>query len=67
MSSPFAFAVRFFPYDPTIDSLLGHRHLILVYCLIWLAHLAYLAFVVGKWISVRREESESAALSRTMD
>lgn len=54
-------AFRFFPYDPAIDSQLGHRHLILVYCLIWLAHAAYTAYVVRKWVSVRREESRAAA------
>jgi hypothetical protein len=53
-------AFRFFPYDPAIDSALGHRHLILVYCLIWLAHAAYAAYVVSKWMSVRREESRVA-------
>lgn len=61
MSNLFAFAVRFFPYDPAIDSKLGHRHLILVYCLIWLAHAIYAAYVLGKWISVRREETRGAS------
>lgn len=54
-------AFRFFPFDPAIDSALGHRHLILVYCLIWLAHAAYAAYVVRKWMSVGREESRVAA------
>jgi len=54
-------AFRFFPYDPAIDSPLGHRHLILVYCLIWLVHAAYAAYVVRKWMTVRREESRDSA------
>lgn len=54
-------ALRFFPFDPAIDSQLGHRHLVAVYCIIWLAHAAYAMYVVSKWISVRREESQSAA------
>jgi hypothetical protein len=58
-------AMRFFPYDPAIDSPLGHRHLILVYCLIWLAHAAYAAYVVRKWISVRGEESRTPAHRET--
>jgi len=61
------FALRIFPYDPAIDSPLGRRHLVLVYCLIWLAHLAYASFVVRKWIAVRREESESGAHSNPKD
>ena len=57
-------AFRFFPYDPAIDSALGHRHLIAVYCIIWLAHAAYATYVVSKWISVRREESQAAEQSK---
>ena len=58
-------AFRFFPYDPAIDSPLGHRHLILVYSLIWLAHGAYAAYVVRKWMSVRREESQASRDSKS--
>jgi hypothetical protein len=49
--------VRFFPFDPAIDSPMGHRHLILVYCLIWAAHVGYLVYVIRKWIAVRKDES----------
>ena len=59
-------AFRFFPYDPAIDSALGHRHLILVYCLIWLAHAAYAAYVVRKLITIRRDESRATADSKTL-
>ena len=59
-----ALAFRIFPFDPAIDSAMGHRHLIAVYCVIWLAHAAYAAYVVRKWIAVRREESQAREHSR---
>jgi hypothetical protein len=40
---------RFFPYDPSIDGPLGHRHLILIYCITWSAHVAYVAFIAIQW------------------
>lgn len=57
-------AFRFFPFDPAIDSAMGHRHLIAVYCVIWLAHAAYATYVVKKWMSIRRDESQDSALSK---
>jgi len=40
---------RLFPFDPSIDGPLGHRHLILIYCITWSAHIAYVAFIAMQW------------------
>ena len=31
-----------FPYDSTIDSLMGYHHLVAAYLLTWVVHLCYL-------------------------
>ena len=46
-----------FPYDPKIDSMMGHHHLIAAYALTWLVHLSYLLYVGGKWKAARRSGS----------
>jgi hypothetical protein len=38
-----------FPYDPKIDTPLGHRNLVLIYCLTWGLQLGYAAFAVYSW------------------
>lgn len=37
-----------FPYDPTIDSVMGYHHLVAAYCLTWVVHLCYLGYVIRK-------------------
>jgi hypothetical protein len=34
-----------FPYDPKIDSVMDHQHLVIAYCLTWFVHLGYLCYV----------------------
>jgi len=46
--------IRFFPYDPSIDGSLGHLHLILIYCITWSAHIAYLVFIAFQWRANRK-------------
>jgi hypothetical protein len=41
----FAMVVGLFPYDPKIDSALGHSHLIFAYCVVWAVHLGYLGYI----------------------
>lgn len=50
--------VRFFPYDAAIDTALGHRNLILVYCAVWGLHLSYVLYAVGQWRKLSRTRSE---------
>jgi recombinational DNA repair protein RecT len=44
----FATVMGLFPYDPKIDSALGHSHLILAYCVVWAVQLGYLGYVAIK-------------------
>jgi hypothetical protein len=44
-----------FPYDAAIDTPLGHRNLILIYCVIWGFQLAYAAYALYKWRAARRD------------
>ncbi|HEY0163208.1 MAG TPA: hypothetical protein VGB69_11060 [Edaphobacter sp.] len=39
------------PYDPAIDTPLGHRNLVLIYGVVWLLQLAYGAYALRRWIS----------------
>ena len=41
--------IRLFPFDPSIDTSLGHRNLVLVYVVVWCLHLAYLCYAVLQW------------------
>ncbi len=52
-----ALAAAIFPYDPKIDSLLGHRHLVMAYALTWLVQLCYLFYVARKWYSAGKLET----------
>jgi hypothetical protein len=45
---------QIFPYDPAIDTPLGHRNLVLIYCITWGIHLAYATYAFNKWRMVRR-------------
>ncbi len=49
-----------FPFDPTIDSGLGHRHLILAYCVVWAVQLGYICYLFRQWKSVSRSDSGSS-------
>jgi hypothetical protein len=40
-----------FPFDPTIDTSLGHRHLILAYCVVGAVQLSYLCYLLRQWKS----------------
>jgi hypothetical protein len=46
--------IRFFPYDPTFDVPLERIHLPLIYCLTWILHLTYVAYIVVKWRSLKK-------------
>ena len=54
MGSLFALITSIFPYDPAIDSPLGHRNLILIYLFVWGGQFAYGAYVVYKWRKISR-------------
>jgi hypothetical protein len=45
-----------FPWDHANESALGHHHLIAAYCFAWGTQLAYLAYVVLKWRSLKKAD-----------
>jgi hypothetical protein len=45
--------VSIFPYDSTIDSVMGYHHLVIAYSLTWVVHLCYLGYVIHKRRSAR--------------
>jgi hypothetical protein len=45
--------VTIFPYDSTIDSVMGYHHLVIAYSLTWFIHLCYLGYVIHKRRSAR--------------
>lgn len=49
--------VRVFPYDPAIDTPLGHRNLVIIYCLTWGFHIAYAAYALNSWRLARKGAS----------
>lgn len=62
MLSLFA-AARIVPFDPLIDTPLGHRNLVLIYVIVGFVQLAYAAYALHKWrVSGRQTES-----SRSLD
>ncbi|HTH52426.1 MAG TPA: hypothetical protein VL495_00665 [Edaphobacter sp.] len=44
------------PYDPAIDTPLGHRNLVLIYCVVWVAQIAYGTYAVRRWIASRKSK-----------
>ncbi|WP_263353944.1 hypothetical protein [Acidicapsa acidisoli] len=44
-----------FPFDPAIDSQMGHRHLIMIYCAVWGTQLAYVGYIAYKRWSLRKD------------
>jgi hypothetical protein len=74
MFSVLAFIRQIVPYDPTIDTPLAHRNLVLIYCAIWGFQLVYAAYAVLKWRAVRKDiqipirstsSSETSSLRRS--
>lgn len=59
MANLFAFIASIFPYDPAIDSPLGHRNLILIYLFVWGGQFAYGAYVIYKWRKISRSDGIS--------
>jgi hypothetical protein len=47
----------FFPFDPTIDTSLGHRHLILAYCVVGAVQVSYLCYLLRQWKSAGANDS----------
>lgn len=47
-----------FPFDPSIDTPLGHRNLILVYVAVWGLHLAYLLYALLQWKALSQRSSK---------
>ncbi len=50
--------VRLFPFDPSIDTPLGHRNLVLVYSAVWGLHLAYLLYALLQWKALTRDSNK---------
>lgn len=48
MPSLFASAL-IMPFDPSIDTPLGHRNLVLIYIVVGLVQLAYAAYALHTW------------------
>ena len=46
------------PYDPAIDTPLGHRNLVLIYVLVWGVQLAYGIFVALSWRASGRRKQD---------
>ena len=51
-----AFLPKIFPYDPTIDTPLGHRNLILIYALTWCLQFSYAGYTVYTWRKASRRK-----------
>jgi hypothetical protein len=49
-------AASIFPYDPKIDSVMDHQHLVIAYCLTWFVHLCYLGYVSRKWYAAKNQK-----------
>jgi hypothetical protein len=43
-----------FPFDARIDTRLGHRHLILAYCVVWAVQVCYVCYLLFQWKSAAR-------------
>ena len=50
----------FFPFDSTIDTSLGHRHLILAYCVVGVVQVSYLCYLLRQWKFAGAKDSETA-------
>jgi hypothetical protein len=45
-----------FPFDPSIDSPLEHRHLILAYLAVLSVQIGYLGFLIRRFVLARRAD-----------
>jgi hypothetical protein len=45
-----------FPYDSRIDTHLGHRHLIMAYCVVWVFQVCYVSYLLYQWKSAGRTD-----------
>ena len=45
-----------FPFDARIDTRLGHRHLILAYCVVWVVQVCYVCYLLFQWKSAGRTD-----------
>jgi hypothetical protein len=57
MLSVVASIAQVFPYDPAIDTPLGHRNLILIYGIVWIGQISYAAYALYKWRAARRNSN----------
>jgi hypothetical protein len=55
MAKLLLFIASLFPYDPAIDSPMGHRHLVMIYCFVLGGHLAYVAYIAYKRWSLGKD------------
>jgi hypothetical protein len=46
-----------FPFDPSIDTSLGHRHLILAYCVVGAVQVSYFCYLLRQWKSADANDS----------
>jgi hypothetical protein len=46
----------FVPYNPSTDTPLAHRNLILIYCVVWLLQLGYGVYATRRWIVSRKRD-----------
>jgi hypothetical protein len=54
-------SARIVPFDPSIDTPLGHRNLVLIYVMVGLVQLAYAAYTLHKWrVSGRQTKSSNS-------
>jgi hypothetical protein len=64
MHNILAFLPNIFPYDPAIDTPLGHRNLVLIYVLTWVLQFGYAFYAFRTWRAAnkqkRKKNDESA-------
>jgi len=54
MLSALGLLAGIFPYDPAIDTPLGHRNLILIYASVWIGQIGYAVYAGYKWAKAKR-------------
>lgn len=47
---------NFFPYDPRIDTPLGHRNLVFIYALTWTLQIGYAAYAIYTWRAANKKK-----------
>jgi uncharacterized membrane protein len=56
-----------FPFDTRIDTRLGHRHLIMAYCVVWVAQVCYMCYLLLQWRSASRTDLRVVDVSDNSD